>query len=416
MAKRTALSDAACRNAKPGDVLSDSASVPGLYLEVRPTGLKVWRLRYRTDGKEGRIKLGNYPAMSLAAARKAAQAERVRVLAGEDVGAQRAVERLARHAPTLRTFADAATDWLDNRKNLAPKYREAIRSRLAAYVLPAIGALPLTKIEPRVIAALARSIASKGETALRAMQHVDSVLSHAVTAGALGRNPMKDMGPMSAIIGRPKQGHRAAPTGDPQAVGDILRRMEAFRGSPEVWAAIRLLPYVFVRPGELVRMRWEEIDTEAAAWTYRVTKLGKEGREAPWHAVPLAPQAMAIIEGLRPLTAHLPGGWVFASPHRRERHITIEAVRAALLGLGIPQDVLTPHGWRAVARTMLAERLGYGRDAHLIEHQLSHGAKDEFGGAYTRTKFWAERVEMMRVWASYLDALRDGAKVIPLRA
>jgi len=186
--------------------------------------------------------------------------------------------------------------------------------------------------------------------------------------------------------------------------------IDSYDGSPEVRAALRLLPYVFVRPGELRRMRWEEIDFAAASWRFTTSKT-----QTP-HLVPLSKQALAILRELEPLTRHRPGGWVFPSPRDPARPLSDMALTGAYRRLGIDtRTELVPHGWRACARTLLHERLGYPPE--VIEHQLGHSVPDTLGRAYNRTKFLDERRAMMERWADYLDRLKAGepAQVVPLR-
>ena len=200
----------------------------------------------------------------------------------------------------------------------------------------------------------------------------------------------------------------AAPADDPAAVGAILRMLDAFKGSPAVAAAIKLLPLLFCRPGELRIMRWEQIDMEAAEWRYTTSKTSTE------HLVPLSRQAVAILRDLYPLTGHLPAGWVFIGGRTPLKPMSDVAINAAYRRMGIDtRDELTGHGWRAVARTFLHERLGY--EPAVIEHQLAHAVPDTLGRAYNRTKFIEERRRMMQAWADYMDKLKTGADIVPIR-
>jgi integrase len=199
----------------------------------------------------------------------------------------------------------------------------------------------------------------------------------------------------------------AAPT-DPEKVAEVLRMVDAFAGGPVVGAALRLLPLLFVRPGELRTMRWEQIDFEAKEWRYTTSKTKTE------HLVPLSKQALAILEDLRPLTGHLPGGWVFPGGRSPKNAMSDAAINAAYRRLGIDtRNELTGHGWRACARTLLHEQLGYVPE--IIEHQLAHAVPDALGRAYNRTRFIEQRKKMMQAWADYLDRLREGAKVVPFK-
>ena len=198
---------------------------------------------------------------------------------------------------------------------------------------------------------------------------------------------------------------------DPAAVGAILRMFDALTGQPQVIAAVRLLPYVAVRPGELRTMRWDDVDLDAAQWAYRVSKTGTP------HIVPLSKQAIAILSDLHPLTCGLPGGWVFPGGRTPLKPMSDMALNASIRRLGIDtRTELTGHGWRAVLRTLGHEQCGF--DPLVIEHQLAHKAPDVsgLGNAYARTRFLPDRVKMMQAWADYLDKLKTGAEVVKLRA
>jgi integrase len=230
------------------------------------------------------------------------------------------------------------------------------------------------------------------------------VIRYAVANGLAESDPTPALrGALPSVSHR----HMAAPT-EPEKVGEILRALDAFQGSPVVAAAIRLLPLLFCRPGELIAMRWADVDLEAGEWRYTVTKTKTE------HLVPLSRQAIAILRDLFPLTGHLPGGWVFPGGRSPMQHLSNVAINAAYRRLGIDtKEELTAHGWRAVARTLLHEKLGFPAEA--IEHQLAHAVPDPLGRAYNRTRFLETRRKMMQAWADYLDRLRDGAEIVPLR-
>lgn len=252
-----------------------------------------------------------------------------------------------------------------------------------------------------------RRIENRGvlETAHRAQQNIGQVIRYAIATGRAVNDPTQSLrGALPAYVPR----HMAAPADDPQAVGAILRSLDAFKGGPIVAPALRLLPYLFCRPGELRAMRWEQIDLDQAQWRYMVSKTKTD------HLVPLSRQAVAILQDLHPLTGHLPGGWVFPGARSPLRPMSDAAINAAYRRLGIDtQNELTGHGWRAVARTILHERLGY--EHAVIEHQLAHAVPDALGTSYNRTKFLDKRTAMMQAWADYLDRLKTGAEVIPLR-
>jgi integrase len=401
------LTDVSIRNAKPTDRLQKLADGGGLYLAIFPTGGKSWRFKYRYGGKEKLLTFGQWPAMSLAAARKKRDEARRLLAEGIDPGAERQAERARREALASNTFEAVAREWIE--RHLSKKsqaYRERVVSQLERFVFPVIGERPIAELTAPDILEVVRRVEKLNilETAHRVRQVVGQVIRYAIATGRAQADPTPAL--RGALPPAPTR-HMAAPD-DPAKVGEILRALEAFQGTPVVAAAIRLLPYVFVRPGELRTMRWADVDLEAAEWRFEASKT-----RTP-HVVPLSRQALAILRDLKPLTGHLPGGWVFPNERTSLRPMSDMAMNAAMRRLGIDtKEELTGHGWRAVARTLLHERLGYPAEA--IEHQLAHAVPDVLGKAYNRTKFLELRRRMMQEWADYLDKLRDGAEVIELR-
>lgn len=395
------LTDTAIRNAKPGPKPARLFDGGGLYLEVAPSGGKWWRLKYRIDGKEKRISLGVYPDVGLKEARERRDAARKLLAAGIDPGAQRKAEKAARTALTADSFEVVAREWFTRHLDgKAPSHRDKVVRRLERDVFPHLGTRPVGEIKAPEILAVARRIEARAlETAHRAVQNIGQVIRYAVATGRAEIDPTPSL---RGALAPWKPQHMAAPT-NPAQVGEILRAMDAFAGGPVVGAALRLLPLLFVRPGELRTMRWDEIDIAAKEWRYTVSKTKTD------HLVPLSRQALAIIEELRPLTAHLPGGWVFPGGRSPTSPMSNMAINAAYRRLGIDtRNELTGHGWRACARTLLHEQLGCAPE--IIEHQLAHRVPDTLGRAYNRTRFIAERQKMMQEWADYLDNLRTSNK------
>jgi len=401
------LTDVTIRNAKPTDRLQKLSDGDGLYLAVLPTGGKSWRFKYRYAGKEKLLTFGTWPDVSLAAARRKREEARRLLADGIDPGAERQAERARREALAANTFEAVAREWIA--RHLSQKseaYRERVVSQLERFAFPAIGDRPIAELSAPDILEVVRRVERLGilETAHRVRQVVGQVIRYAIATGRAQADPTPAL--RGALPPAPTK-HMAAPD-DPAKVGEILRALEAFQGSPVVAAAIRLLPLLFCRPGELRTMRWADVDLEAAEWRFVASKT-----RTP-HVVPLSRQALAILRELEPLTGHLPGGWVFPNERTALRPMSNMAVNAALRRLGIDtRKEITGHGWRAVARTLLHERLGYPAEA--IEHQLAHAVPDALGRAYNRTRFLEMRREMMQRWADYLDKLRDGADVIQLR-
>ena len=400
------LTDAVIRATKPRERTFRVYDTGGLYLEITPAGSRLWRLKYRFAGKEKRLALGRYPEVGLADARVLRDEAR-RVLAqGEDPAERRREEKLRRQELARHTFEAVAEEWFARcSPGWAPSYARGVIQRLRAYAFPYLGRRPVAEIEPPEVLAVVRRAERECSpyTARKVLLHIGQVMRYAVSTGRAERDPTPDLKGALAPV---EQRHMPAPE-DPREVGALLRVIDGYQGTPVVRAALRLLPLLFVRPGELRHMRWEQVDLEAAEWRFTASKTGHA------HLVPLARQAVAILEELRPHTAHLPGGWVFPGARSALRPLSAEAINAAYRRMGIDtRNEITAHGWRAVARTLLAERLGYEPD--VVEHQLGHEVPDRLGRAYNRTRFLEQRREMMQRWADYLDMLREGDKVVVL--
>ena len=396
-------------NAKPKAKPYKVADERGMFLLVTPAGGKLWRLRYRRPGTrtENLLGLGAFPDVSLKQARERREQARKLLAEGIDPGEKRQADRLAQRQAAADSFEVIGREFIERRLgNKAESHRSKVQRRLELDVFPYLGRRPVSAITAPEILNVLHRIESRGtlETAHRALQNIGQVIRYAIATARATFDPTPSLrGALQPVSKR----HMAAPT-DPAAVGEILRALEAFQGGPVVHAAVRLLPLVFCRPGELRMMKWADVDLKAAEWRYTVSKTKTD------HVVPLSTQAVAILRDLEPLTGHLVGGYVFPGGRSSLRPLSNAAINAALRRLGIDtKNELTGHGWRAAARTLLHERLGY--DPHIIEHQLAHAVPDALGTSYNRTKFLKERKAMMQRWADYLDTLRTGADVVPFK-
>ena len=400
------LTDTALRNAKPGEKSYKLADERGLYIEVYPTGGKLWRLKYRFGGKEKRLALGAYPDVGLAAARERRDDARKALAAGNDPSAAKKADKLRQRQRAADSFQAVAEEWRDQMlANRAESHRTKVWARLSNDVFPYIGRRPIAEITaPEVRAVLDRILGRNVvETAKKAQINMGQVFRYAIATGKATNDPTAAL---RGMLPTAKAKNMAAPT-EPAAVGGILRMFDALTGQPQVIAAVKLAPLLACRPGELRTMRWEDVDLDAAEWRYHVTKTDAA------HLVPLSRQAVAILRDLHPLTGHLIGGWVFPGGRTPLKAMSDAAINAAMRRLGIDtRDELTGHGWRAVLRTLGHEQLGL--DPLVIETQLAHKTPDGsgLGNAYARTKFLAERRQMMQRWADYLDQLKVGAQVI----
>jgi integrase len=393
------LADIAIRNAKPQEKLVKLFDTGGLYLLVNPNGSRWWRLKFRYGGKEKLISLGTYPETTLKAARERRDEARVMLAQGINPSAK----RQATKAAPAESFEAIAREWFAKfSPGWAKGHSEKIIRRLERDVFPWIGARPLRDIAAPELLSVLRRIEERGvlDTAHRAHQNCGQVFRYAVATGRAERDLSADLrGALPPV----RKGHFAAIV-EPAEVGALLRAISGYRGSVVTLCALRLAPLVFVRPGELRQAEWAEFDLDRAEW--RIPAERMKAREE--HIVPLARQAVAVLRELHPLTGL--GRFVFPSARTDTRPMSNNAVLSALRRMGYGSDEMTGHGFRAMARTVLDEVLGFRVD--IIEHQLAHSVKDPLGRAYNRTKHLDERRRMMQAWADYLEALEAGAKIL----
>jgi integrase len=390
------------KQAKPQDKPRKLADGGGLHLLIQPNGAKYWRYKYRFAGKEKLLALGVYPEVSLKDARGAHQQARKKLAIGIDPGSARKVEKLTRHLAAAESFEAVAREWYDQ---TMPQKSESYRVRtgriLEKDLYPVIGNRPIGEIAPAELLAALRRIEARGanDIAHRAKQTAGQVFRFAVATGRAERDPSADL--KGALKPKGQKKHHAAIT-DPQELGSLLVAIDSFEGTPTVKTALTLSPLLFQRPGEIRAMEWAEINWEESRWELPAEKM-KMGQP---HIVPLCQQAIAALHEIQPLTGR--GKYVFPSARGASRCLSENAVRVALRTLGFDNDTMTPHGFRATARTILDEVLGYRVD--WIEHQLAHAVKDANGRAYNRTSHLKDRANMMQGWADYLDNLKVQAK------
>jgi integrase len=400
-----ALSDTAIRKAPLPDKPKKLADGGGLYLLLNPNGSKWWRFKYRYGGKEKLLSLGTYPDTGLADAREKRDAARKQLAAGVDPGARRKAEKAAGEERSANSLEVVAREWhAKQSKSWVELHASRILLRLENDIFPWLGSRPIADITAKELLATVNRIVDRGavESAHRVLQNCGQVFRYAIATGRAERNPAADLkGALPSV----KQKHLAAIT-DPNAIGALLRAIDAYQGSFVTKCALRLAPLVFVRPGELRQAEWSEFDLNHAQWNLPAEKM--KMREP--HLVPLAPQAVAILQELKALTGR--GRYLFPSARSPQRPMSNNAVLSALRRMGYATDEMSGHGFRAMARTVLDEVLHFRPD--YIEHQLAHAVKDPNGRAYNRTAHLAERRKMMAGWADYLDALKAGGNVVAL--
>lgn len=407
------LTDTAIRNAKPGlTPIGKETSKPyklgdagGLYLEVAPSGGKWWRLKYRHGGKEKRLSLGVYPDVSLKDARQRRDEARKLLANDIDPGENRKAAKAAKTERAANSFEVIAREWFaKNAVSWASNHGDRIIRRLERDIFPWIGGKPIAEITAPQLLAVLRRIEERGavETAHRAHQNCGQVFRYAVATGRAERDPSPDL---KGALPPVKEKHLAAIT-DPKAIGALLRAMDDYQGQFVTKCALRLAPLFFVRPGELRKAEWLELDLDKAEWNIPAERM--KMREQ--HLVPLSTQAVAILRELHALTGE--GRYVFPGARTNTRPMSDNAILAALRRMGFTKDEMSGHGFRAMARTILDEVLQVRPD--YIEHQLAHAVRDPNGRAYNRTAHLAERRKMMQLWADYLDKQKAGADIYTL--
>ncbi|MGY0197699.1 tyrosine-type recombinase/integrase [Leptothrix sp. BB-4] len=420
--------DVSIRSIKPGDPRKRLNDGDGLYLRLFVKGgSHGWRLDYTINGVRKNLSLGTYPDTGLALARKKANEARAMVSAGIDPSeARKTAKEEARQRQAEKKTADAglppagsfeavAREWLATVHNAKVSEGHATRTRirLEQDAFPWIGRRPLNEIEAPELLQCLRRVEARGaiETAHRVKDACGQVFRYGIAIGACTRNPAADLrDALRPVVTR----HHAAIT-DPGQVGALLRDMAGYQGHPVTRCALTLSALLLLRPGELRHMEWSWIDTGGALLTIPADAMKRNKADkvnGPPHLVPLSAQALAALAELQPLTGS--GQYVFPALSSSKRCMSENTVRSALRRLGYGNDDMTAHGFRAMARTMIAERLGIAPE--VIEAQLAHAVPDALGRAYNRTQYLDQRRDMMARWADYLDRLRSGAQVLAFKA
>ncbi|MCD2449306.1 integrase arm-type DNA-binding domain-containing protein [Methylicorpusculum oleiharenae] len=391
-----ALTDAAVKNAKPSDKQFKLFDGDGLYVLIHPNGSKYFRFDYRFAGKRKTFALGVYPKTSLKKAREKLHDARKSLAEGVDPCAKKKTEHQAVHY----TFERVARQWAESIKHTIQPVTQTKRiRRFELHVFPALGEQPITEIKsPAIYKALLPLINGGNlETAHRARADISSVFNYAIVHGLAEYDPAQPLVKQIPVF---KVEHRSAIT-DPRELAVLLRDIYNYQGAFVVQCALRLSALLFQRPGEIRQMLWADIDLDSQQWRYLVTKTNIE------HIVPLSRQAVEVLTSIKQLTGHQ--DYVFTT--RPGRPISENTVNMALRNLGYTGDMMTAHGFRSVASTLLNE-CGFSPDA--IERQLSHMPRDKIRASYNRAQHLPERVKMMQHWADYLDGLRKGADVTPI--
>lgn len=407
------LTDSMVKSAKPeGQKRRKLADGGGLTLVVKPES-KVWWFRYRFGGKEKTYSLGSYPEVSLKDAREGRDAARKLLQQQKDPVTHRRSEGAKNLSAASNTFKAVAEDWLKLQKGqLNESTIDVTRNRLTKWIYPHLGGMPIIDIEPPLVLQVLRKIETKGkhETAHRMRQRISQIYRFAISEGRASRDPAADLrGLLKAVPAK----NRAAIT-KPDELGGLLRAIDAYSGQPATCAALQLAPLLFLRPGELRKAEWSEIDLDSGVWIVpgdrmKGTLKAKRAGQVPDHKVPLPRQAIEILKPLKQLTGKRP--YVFESI-KPSRPLSENTINTSLRSMGYDSDMMVGHGFRATASTLLHEM---GWPPEVIELQLGHRQRNQVAAAYNRSARMEERTIMMQQWADYLDSLKKSGKVVPLR-
>lgn len=410
------LTDAKCRNAtcSPDKKRARFTDSGGLYLEVSPAGSKRWFWKMYSDGKESRLALGSYPGVSLTAARKARDASKLQKAEGINPVQVRKVQKLQATTSDMDTFEATAREWYALKlDSWSGHYAIREKRNLEKDLFPFFAARRMADIQPVELLEALRRVEQRGalDVAHRVLTTAGQVWRYAVATGRTPRDITADI--RGAL--KPHHGKHFAAITDPLKLGELIRAIRGYQGGPIVRAALQLAPMLFQRPGELRAAEWAEFDLDGAMWTIPALRMKRSvdgKRNGDPHQVPLSSQAVDILRKLHPITGH--SKLCFYGERSHDRPISDNTLRAAMGTLGYGPEVQSVHGFRATARTLLAEELGI--DPLVIEAQLAHAVKDANGRAYNRTQYMKQRTAMMQQWADYLDKLARGADVIAFKA
>lgn len=403
-----ALTDTACKNAKcpPDKARARYADSGGLYLEVVPSGGKLWRWKYRFMGKEKRLAIGTYPAVTLASARRKREEARLKLKAGKDPVQHKRDQKAANLVRQENNFEAIARAWFAHWKGpKTERHADYVLRRLEADVFPAIGRRPIVEITAPMLVAMAKKIEARGalDIAKRSLQTCGQIFRYAIAHGFIDRNPAADVKPGDALKPRKKTHYARL---DARELPELLRKMAVYQGRPYTRLAMELMALTFVRTSELIEATWSEFDLEEEEWRIPAERM----KMRTPHIVPLATQAMQVLKLLQELKGL--SDLLFPGERDHEKPMSNNTILQALERMGY-KGRMTGHGFRGIASTILHEQ-GFRHD--IIELQLAHQERDEVSAAYNFATYLPERRKMMQWYADHLDQLRKGAKVIPLRA
>ncbi len=391
------LTDTTLRAAKGTGKIQKLSDGGGLYLFISANGGKAWRVKYRFEGKEKTLSLGQYPHVTLIAARKFLAEAKEQLAHGIDPSIQKKARKEAIRTKRTNSFEIIAREWYENIKGTwSITHAKKTLARLENDLIPLLGSMAISDITAPKLLDVLRKIEVRGalDTAHRTLQVCGQIFRYAIATGRAERDISSDL--RGALV--PVKSKNYASITDPNEIGILLQNIDEYTGNRIVQTALQIAPYVFVRPGELRRAEWEEFDLDNAEW--RIPAKRMKMRQV--HIVPLARQVMTLLKDLHLYTGHTT--YLFPSMRADSAPISDMTLLAGLRRMGYGKDEMTVHGFRSMASTLLNEQ-GYNRD--WIERQLAHGERNSIRAAYNYAEYLPERRRMMEEWANYLDKLKS---------
>ena len=399
-----ALTDTEIKKAKPREKAYSMGDGGSLYLWVTPAGGRLWRWSYRFEGKEKLMSLGKYPDVSLAQARERHSEARKLFASGVDPMAQRKSEKNAEKAAVENSFQSISALWLEHwQDGKSPRHVEYVKRRIEADILPCLGARPIAEIEASELVSMSKAIEKRGarDIAKRALETVGQVFRYGIAHGYCKRNPASEIRPSDILKTSRKENYARI---DSKELPDLLRAVEVYRGTHITRLAIKLMTMTFVRTTELIAAKWTEFDLENARWDIPAERMKMRSP----HIVPLAKQALDVLDTLHDLTGHTE--WLFPGDRSDKKPISNNTILKALERMGY-KGKMTGHGFRGLASTILHEQ-GYVHDH--IELQLAHSPRNAVSAAYNHALYLGPRAKMMQEWADFLEQTQRNGKLIQM--
>ena len=373
----------------------------GLYLWITPAGGKLWRWKYRHECKEKLMSFGKYPDVPLSLARERHAEARKLLASGVDPMVQRKAEKSAAE----NSFQSVSLRWLEHwRHGKSPRHADYVKRRMEADILPNLGARPIAEIEAPELVAMTKAIEKRGarDIAKRALETAGQVFRYAIAHGYTKRNPASEIRPSDILQSTRKVNYVRI---DAKELPSLLRSIEVYRGTHVTRLALKLMAFTFVRTSELIGARWAEFDIEAARWNIPAERM----KMRTPHIVPLAKQALDVLDTLRTLTGE--SEWLFPGDRNAKKSMSNNTILKALERMGY-KGRMTGHGFRGLASTVLHEQ-GYAHEH--IELQLAHAPRNAVSAAYNHARYLEPRARMMQDWADFLEQTQRGGKVLPFR-